>query len=148
MPDWIAIVTGCAATVAVVEVIRRMRKASRERLAQDLERISVSLAEVADDLDGEPANTTRCAELIEQLDAIRSLLHGNSLVYGVKDDLIVGLTGTPDPPSRHSAEQVRARRLTLEVGQQLKSEPASVETDKLRRVSRMFKGAAVAMKAH
>lgn len=147
MLDWLALTIGCAAVVALVEVIRRMRRASRQRLAGDLQRISDSLAELADELDGQRSEPARCAGLVEVLAEIRSVLGGNSLIYGVRDDLIVGLALVYDEPSRYTAAQVQARKLTLEVEKQLQAGESSVETDKVRRVSRLFKGAAEALRA-
>jgi small-conductance mechanosensitive channel len=147
MPDWMAIAAGCATTLALVEVIRRMRRTSRAKLADDLDQIAASLAAVADDLDQDRSSPAQCAELHEQLDGIRTLLENNSLVYGVRHDLIVALAKMPDEPTQYTADQLRAGRLALEVEKQLQAGTDSIQTDKMRRVSRLFKGAADAMKA-
>ena len=148
MPHWSLIATGCLAAAAFVEVIRRTRKASRQQLAERLERISVSLAELDDDLDHDRSYPAKCAELGEQLDDIRGVLGGNSLCYGVRDDLIIGLSTGSDESAQHGVGPGRARRLTYEVSQQLKAGSDAVEIHKLRSLTRLFKDAAQAMKSH
>jgi polyhydroxyalkanoate synthesis regulator phasin len=147
MPHWSLIAIGCLITAAFVEVIRRTRKASREQLADYLDRISASLAEAADDVESDRSSPAKYTELVEQLDDIRTVLGGNSLTYGVRDDLIVGLSEVQHAPSQ-TAGPGRARRLTQEVGEQLKAGSGEVEAHKMRRVSRLFKSAARAMKPH
>ncbi|HKP57384.1 MAG TPA: hypothetical protein VJV78_11720 [Polyangiales bacterium] len=147
MLDWLALTIGFAAVIGLVEVIRRMRRTSRQRLAGDLQRISDSLAELADELDSQRSEPARCAGLAELLAEIRSVLQGNSLIHGVRDDLIVGLALAYDEPSRYTAAQVHARKLTLAVEKQLQTGESSVETDKVRRVSGLFRGAAEALRA-
>lgn len=146
MPHWSLIATGCLAAAAFVEVIRRTRKASREQLADHLDRIAVSLAELGDDLDHDRPRPEKCAELGEQLDHIRGVLGGNSLCYGVRDDLIVGLNTGSDQSSQYGAGPGRARRLTHEVIQQLKEGSGEVENHKVHSLRRLFKDAAQAMK--
>ena len=148
MPHWSLIVTGCLAAAAFVETIRRTRKASRKQLAERLERISMSLAELGDDLDHDRIHPAKCAELGQELEDIRGVLGGNSLCYGVSDDLIVGLSAGGDDSSGHAAGASRARRLTYEVSQQLKAGSDDVEMHKLRSLTRLFKDAAQAMNAH
>jgi hypothetical protein len=148
MAHWSLIATGCVAFAAFVEVIRRTRKASRAQLADDLDGVSVSLAELADDLDRDRSSPARCAELAEQLDSMRAVLGGNSLCYGVRDDLIIGLNAGGDDSTRNAAGPGRARRLTHDVGQQLKAGLDDVEIHKVRSLSRLFKDAAQALKTH
>jgi hypothetical protein len=148
MPHWSLIAIACLAAVAFVEVIRRTRKASRVQLADDLDRISASLAELAEDLDNDRSHPAKCAELGEQLAEIRGVLGGNSLCYGVRDDLVIGLSGSLDGSSQYAVGPGRARRLTLEVGQQLKTGLDAVEIYKVRNLSRLFKDAAQTMKTH
>ena len=148
MPHWSLIATGFLATAAFVEVIRRTRKASRAQLADNLDRISVSIAELADDLDSDRSSPAKCAELADQLENIRGVLGGNSLCYGVRDDLLIGLSTGRDASSHQAVGPGRARRLTYEVSEQLKTGLDEVEIHKVRSLSRLFKDAAQAMKTH
>ena len=147
MPHWSLIAIGCLAFAVFVEVIRRTRKESRVQLADDLDHISASLAELADDLDNDCSRPAKCAELGEQLEHIRGVLGGNSLCYGVRDDLVIGLSTSPDDSSQYAVGPGRARRLAFEVGQQLKTGSDGVEIYKVRNLSRLFKDAAQTMKA-
>lgn len=148
MPHWSLIATACLATAAFVEVIRRTRKASRAQLADNLDRIAVSIAELAHELDDGRSTPAKCAALAEELANIRGVLGGNSLCYGVRDDLLIGLSTDSGASSQYGAGPGSARRLTFEVSEQLKTGLDEVENHKLRGLSRLFKDAAQAMKSH
>jgi hypothetical protein len=145
MPTWFAVVLASAALLATIEVLRRMRRASRLRLRDELARVATQFSELADELDAK-GSSPRVPELAETFNALIEFLGGNSLLYGVKNDLLLALGEAGEPSTRFTVRQAQARKLALEVARLITEGTAlRAETEKFRQVAGLLKGASEAL---